>query len=176
MAEFMEIRKNEYSKGTVNSLEIRESRKTDAAAMMEIENLVWTASTTPGEIHFASEAAFLLKNPPGTKKVAVIEGKAVGILGYHSPTSLTSHKHVWTFDIAVHPDYQKRGIGSALLAELKRLATAEHIHKLSLRVLSNNEKAILLYKRAGFEVEGILKQEFYLNGQFVDDVLMAYFL
>lgn len=63
MAEFMEIRKNEYSKGTVNSLEIRESRKTDAAAMMEIENLVWTASTTPGEIHFASEAAFLLKKP-----------------------------------------------------------------------------------------------------------------
>lgn len=162
----------------MNKLEIRDSLKSDAAAMMEIETLVWNDYTTPNKLEFPSEAAYLLKNPPGSKKVAVIDNKVVGILGYNyiTQTPLASREHVWTFDIATHPSYQRKGIGNALLTELKRLAKENKIHKLSLRVLSNNEKAIRLYTHQGFKIEGTLKDEFYLNGAFVDDILMAYFL
>jgi len=45
--------------------------------------------------------------------------------------------------------------------------------KLGLRVLGGNTTARTLYASAGFVVEGVLRDEFRLDGRFVDDVLMA---
>ncbi|MBC1778308.1 GNAT family N-acetyltransferase [Listeria booriae] len=155
---------------------IRKSTQQDAADMLELEHLVWTPETTPGETHFENDAAYLLRNPAGSKVVAEIDGKIAGILGYHSPIPVPANKHVLTLDIAVHPDFQKNGVGSALMDELFRIAKAENKEKLLLRVLSNNEKAIKFYTKLGFQVEGRLHKEFILNGDYVDDILMAYFL
>ena len=43
----------------------------------------------------------------------------------------------------------------------------------TLRVLGPNATARALYERAGFVVEGVLREEFHLDGRYVDDVLMA---
>jgi RimJ/RimL family protein N-acetyltransferase len=48
--------------------------------------------------------------------------------------------------------------------------------KVSLRVLAHNETARRLYERCGFVVEGVLKEEFHLDGRYVDDVFMARYL
>ena len=45
--------------------------------------------------------------------------------------------------------------------------------KLTLRVLGGNTRARQLYDGCGFIVEGILRAEFFLDGRYVDDVLMA---
>ena len=45
--------------------------------------------------------------------------------------------------------------------------------KLSLRVLSTNDGARRLYEGAGFETEGVLADEFFLEGRPVDDHLLA---
>ena len=45
--------------------------------------------------------------------------------------------------------------------------------KLGLRVLGGNASARALYASAGFVVEGVLRDEFWLDGRFVDDVFMA---
>ncbi|WP_239255791.1 GNAT family N-acetyltransferase [Listeria ilorinensis] len=157
-------------------MEIRKSRKEDAHSMMELEHLAWTAGTTPSEIHFDSEAEYLLKNPVGSKIVAVMDGKVVGILGYKSPIPLKTNAHVAELDIAVHPDYQRHGIGIQLMTYLKETAPTEGYQKLQLRVLSNNEKAIRFYKKNGFQIEGELKKEFLINGIYIDDIIMSYFL
>ncbi|WP_088810945.1 MULTISPECIES: GNAT family N-acetyltransferase [Listeria] len=157
-------------------MEIRHSKKEDAASMMALEHLVWTPGTTPSEIHFDSPADYLAKNPAGDKFVAVNGDQVVGILGYHSPIPLPSNKHVATLDIAVHPDYQKQGIASQLMTFLKENAKKEGYTKLQLRVLSKNEKAISFYTKNGFHVEGRLEKEFLINGEYVDDIIMAYFL
>lgn len=66
-----------------------------------------------------------------------------------------------------------RGIGTALvqaaLAEARHRGSA----KISLRVLGSNTAARRLYATAGFTVEWVLAGEFVLNGQPVDDILMA---
>ncbi|EHL2592084.1 GNAT family N-acetyltransferase, partial [Listeria monocytogenes] len=46
----------------------------------------------------------------------------------------------------------------------------------ALRVLSINQKAIRFYEKNGFKQEGLLEKEFIIQGEFVDDILMAYFL
>lgn len=48
-------------------MQIRLSKREDAASMIELEHLVWTPGTTPGSIHFDSEAEFLLKAHPVPK-------------------------------------------------------------------------------------------------------------
>jgi len=48
--------------------------------------------------------------------------------------------------------------------------------KVSLRVLGSNAVARRLYARCGFVEEGVLRDEFVLDGRFVDDVFMARFL
>ena len=54
-----------------------------------------------------------------------------------------------------------------------RDSTRRGARKLSLRVLGDNTVARGLYESCGFAVEGVLRDEFLVDGRYVDDVLMA---
>lgn len=45
-------------------------------------------------------------------------------------------------------------------------------HKICLRVLAINEGAIKLYESCGFREQGRLIDEFLIEGEYIDDVLM----
>ena len=47
------------------------------------------------------------------------------------------------------------------------------MRKLTLRVLGHNGPARALYEACGFEVEGVSRGLFFLDGVYVDDVLLA---
>ena len=64
-------------------------------------------------------------------------------------------------------------MGRALLAASIEEAKARRARRVTLRVLGHNEAARRLYESAGFAVEGILRGEFFLDGTYVDDFLMA---
>lgn len=76
-------------------------------------------------------------------------------------------------NIAVHPNYQRLGIGRQLMEAIKEHAAAHAIRKLRLRVLSCNESAISFYRECGFVEEGRLREEFYLGGRYVDEIFMS---
>jgi len=69
-----------------------------------------------------------------------------------------------------------RGIGSGLLAEAKSWASAHGLHRLELTVMAHNTRAIRLYERCGFRVEGRRNQCLFVDGQFVDELFMAVFV
>jgi putative acetyltransferase len=50
------------------------------------------------------------------------------------------------------------------------------LKKVHLTVRADNKRAIRLYSRFGFEIEGTFKKEMLLNGEFLDDYRMALFL
>ena len=64
-------------------------------------------------------------------------------------------------------------MGRALLDAAVEEARRRGARRLTLRVLGANVAARRLYERSGFLVEGVLRGEFHLDGQDVDDVLMA---
>lgn len=85
-------------------------------------------------------------------------------------------RHKAELGITVHDSCQNRGIGTALLSHLLGIAKERGIKKVHLTVRADNERAIRLYGKFGFKVEGTFHNEMCLNGKFIDDYRMALFL
>ncbi|WP_433944399.1 N-acetyltransferase family protein [Paenibacillus sp. SN-8-1] len=153
---------------------VRLSELKDAAELIEIDELVWNSQTTPAVLQPVTRESFLQQNPPGSQLVAVIGETVCGYLGFSCPTPLQSNCHVYEINIAVHPSYQRLGIGRTLMEEMKQHAAAQGVRKLCLRVLATNERALEFYRSCGFMEQGRLVEEFYLDGRYVDDILMWY--
>ena len=107
--------------------------------------------------------------------VAVVEEtqKVVGNLVLHKSDS-PRRAHVGAFGMAVHDDYQGQGVGSKLLAAAIDLADNWlNLTRLELEVFIDNQAAVQLYKKFGFEIEGTLRNYAYRNGEYVDTYTMA---
>lgn len=50
-----------------------------------------------------------------------------------------------------------------------------NLYKLYLIVDRENEKAIHIYAKLGFDIEGTLKHEFFINGEYRDAIRMCIF-
>ncbi len=76
--------------------------------------------------------------------------------------------------LVVRKSKQGRGLGSAALRALVDHAFGEmDLHKLWLIVRRDNRSAQAMYLRAGFEFEGMLRDEYCVNGKYFDMVRMA---
>ncbi|MCL1816835.1 MAG: GNAT family N-acetyltransferase [Clostridiales bacterium] len=76
--------------------------------------------------------------------------------------------------LMVHKDYQGQGIGDKLLSTL--LDVADNwlmLVRVELTVYTDNERAIALYKKHGFEQEGIKRKSSIRNGKHMDELMMA---
>jgi RimJ/RimL family protein N-acetyltransferase len=146
---------------------IRPARPDDAAALRALDRAVWSLSVTPGPL---SDASF---DTEGVL-VAEVDGEPAGYVALGRATRLESNRHVlYVRGLNVAPDHQRHGIGRALLGAAVEAAREQGARRLTLRVLSTNPQARALYESFGFVVEGVLRDEFLLDGRYVDDVLMA---
>jgi len=80
------------------------------------------------------------------------------------------------FQIIVAPDHQGQGYAT----EATRMAmdyafTVLNLYKLFLVVDVENERAIAVYKKLGFQEEGMLRNEFFVDGVYRDAYRMAVF-
>ncbi|QHE51537.1 GNAT family N-acetyltransferase [Pontibacillus sp. HMF3514] len=88
--------------------------------------------------------------------------------------SLKRTAHKVEFGVCVLQDYWGYGIGTNLLKESISWADASGIEKISLSVLETNKSAIKLYKKYGFEVEGVLKKDKLLSdGNYYNTIVMG---
>lgn len=66
------------------------------------------------------------------------------------------------------------GVASSLIDSLLEWSIdGNMIRKINLRVRADNYRAISLYKQKGFVVEGILKNEIFINNTFYDNLWMG---
>ncbi len=105
--------------------------------------------------------------------VALVDGEIVGNLGFEVCTS-PRRRHVASLGMGVKDDVQGRGVGSALLATVIDLADNWlNLKRIELTVYSDNVRAINLYKKFGFAVEGESKAYAFRNGEYVSAYHMA---
>lgn len=107
--------------------------------------------------------------------VATVQDKIVGFSrceGNH----LKRFSHKVEFGVCVLKDFWGYSIGKNLLKESISWADTNGIKKITLNVLETNSKAIELYKKFGFEIEGILKNDKILSGgNYYHTIMMARF-
>lgn len=83
-------------------------------------------------------------------------------------------RHTATIGIMIHKDYQNMGVGKKLMETL--LDVADNwlmLVRIELTVFVDNERAIHLYKKLGFETEGTLRKAAIRNGVYVDEYIMS---
>lgn len=112
----------------------------------------------------------------GRYVVAEKNGKIVGH-ALLDPMPLEAISHVFRLTIIVHPGFLGQGIGTLLMRDLMEWAKqSPRVKKIELLVRTTNERAIRLYSKLGFVVEGRFRKRVRLpDGELVDDIAMAWF-
>jgi len=164
---------------------IRESTKEDAKLMIEFYNVVG------GETDFLSFGGNeFIKNLKDFEDfieatrgennsiilLAQIDNKIVGIASINS-SAKTRFKHVGEFGIVIAQQYCGLGLGRKIMDYIIEWANSNGItKKISLLTSENNYRAMELYKKVGFGVEGILKKDNYVNGVYGNTIMMGLIL
>jgi len=69
----------------------------------------------------------------------------------------------------VRDDWQGKGVGTAMMQAVIDLADRWlNLTRIELTVFTDNESAIALYRKFGFEIEGALRKYAFRDGEFVD--------
>lgn len=83
-------------------------------------------------------------------------------------------RHSGSIGIMVHKDYQNMGIGTALMQAIIDIADNWlMLIRVELTVFEDNEKAINLYEKFGFQKEGLKRLAGIRKGKYVNEYLMA---
>lgn len=118
--------------------------------------------------------AWFSNTDPGAVGFAVVrrgDGELIGTVSLHS---ITARGQAATFGIMLGPQAQGMGYG----VEATRLMVDYGfrmlpLHRIGLEVWSYNDRARLVYERAGFQVEGRRREAIFLAGAWHDDILMS---
>ncbi|MFP3435459.1 GNAT family N-acetyltransferase, partial [Paraburkholderia sp. SIMBA_061] len=74
-------------------------------------------------------------------------------------TALKRFCHKVEFGVCVARDFWGHGIGKNLLEKSIEWADQSGVEKMTLNVLASNKKAIELYQKYDFGIEGVLKRD-----------------
>jgi putative acetyltransferase len=104
--------------------------------------------------------------------VADVGGKAVGAI--HLKVGIGRESHVGTISMAVHDMYQGQSIGKMLMLTVIDLADNWlNLLRLQLEVYTDNERAVNLYKRFDFDIEGRKRCDGFRAGAYIDSYVMG---
>jgi putative acetyltransferase len=157
----------------MSELALRAREKTDSAAIADLMNLPGVRFGTL-RVPFISPA--FAENwgigPDRKTILGVRSGTVIGLAMLMLGRERTAHAA--SMLIFVHDDHVGSGVGTALMEAL--LDIADHwlgLKRVALVVNADNERAIRLYRKFGFEVEGTLHGDVLRDGQFIDGLAMA---
>ncbi len=117
-----------------------------------------------------------LEKPPGPDHLHLVAergGQVVGSAGLH-PAEALRRRHTAHLGISVATEAQGQGVGRALMQGLCDYADRwGQLLRLELQVYADNARAIALYQRFGFRLEGRHVAYALRDGVYVDSLSMA---
>lgn len=179
----MIINKQELS---VNGLQytIRSAIEKDAQFLPElrvqIDGETENMDREPGEgyIHVQGFEQLIKADTESPRNLFLVAEVHERIIGFSrcEGINLKRLSHKVEFGVCVLKEFWGFGIGKHLLQQSISWADTSSIKKMTLNVLETNEKAIELYIKYGFQIEGILKHDKLLaDGKYYSTIVMGRF-
>ena len=144
-----------------------------------IGRLLIQPGVLPGTLQVPYTPLASRREPAGTftpelhRLVAEVDGRVVGSIGLEV-NRRPRRRHAAAIGMAVDQAMQGQGIGTALLAAVLDLADGWlNLHRIELEVMCDNGRAIRLYERHGFVIEGRLRDFSFTAGAYADAFTMA---
>ena len=164
-----------------NPVRIRTARPYDAAALLDLKRQLDEETAfmmyEPGERDssvrdLARELAGAGRSPNSVVLLAELGDQLAGYVELTGGSFRRSRATAYLV-IGVRACAAGRGIGTGLLRHARDWAAAHGLHRLELTVMAHNARAIALYERMGFSVEGRRSECLVVDGQFIDELTMA---
>lgn len=105
--------------------------------------------------------------------VATSEGTLVGYLSLVLGRKRKQRENIYIVSTAVSAKSRGQGIGTLLFKELENYAKIRSVKRIELEVFSKNTGAIKLYKRLGYEIEGVKRHAVESADSYDDLIIMA---
>lgn len=163
------------------AIAIRRAVETDAASLLDLRRtlfaetdyMLWEpqefAATEDDERKFI---AWLSSKSNSLLLVAEDGARLSGFLGAMGGERNRTRHSALVF-LGVRSEYASRGTASALLKETIAWASAFGVVRLELTAHTTNDRAVALYKRFGFQIEGTRQASLLVAGEYRDEYLMS---
>jgi RimJ/RimL family protein N-acetyltransferase len=107
-----------------------------------------------------------------TWTIALKDGRRIGSISFHN--IVESDRNAMLAIGISSADDMDHGYGSeAIKLLLAHGFTAMNLHRVDLRVLTRNKRAIRAYEKCGFVPEGIKRENGFIDGKWEDDLIMS---
>jgi putative acetyltransferase len=167
---------------SVATITVRRAITADAAAFARIHGDVSVLANlmqlpyTSEEVWAQRLADMNMPSKAGQDLLLVADRDAdvVGTAGLHAAGPQVRRRHAMYVGLSVAREAQEQGVGTALMQALVDYADRwAHVLRLELTVYVDNARAIALYRKFGFEVEGTHRAYALRDGAYVDALFMA---
>lgn len=130
-----------------------------------------TKKTREEEIEWVSTSLKRLEKDEHMVVVAEVDGHMVG--STEIAPRFGRLKHYGTLGISLKAGYRDSGIGQEMMKEVESHASRLGLEYVALEVYGNNERAIHVYEKVGYEKTGSYPNGVKYRGEYVDSVHMV---
>jgi ribosomal protein S18 acetylase RimI-like enzyme len=158
-------------------VEIRSARDEDEPELARLDRATWSSVVSPAPAPAHGEPFFAAGREQEDVLVAQADGEVVGYVLVSHGHPIPSHAHVMDLrGLAVSPSHQGAGIGRRLVDAALTECARRGARRVRSQVLATNPASLAVHRALGFEVEGVARREFVIDGEHVDNVLLACWL
>ena len=92
--------------------------------------------------------------------------------------SLSKLGHPWSttqgaFGLCILEEYTSQGLGTHMLKELEKWAINKKVHRIKATVRHNNKRALGLYLKLGYQIEGMARETAFFDNQWQHEYYIA---
>ena len=160
---------------------VRQALETDARALIALRCRLFEETSfmlwEPGEFMQTEddERARVIRLNQQPNSLMLVAQAGIQLVGVLSATGDKRKQlcHTSSLSVGVVKSHWSLGIGSRMVQEAVHWSAEAGLKRLELTVHTSNRRAISVYMRYGFEVEGLRRSSLLVDGKYINEYLMS---